>query len=103
MLSDLLKTAIKVKDDVTKLCDDVVKKLDRRTEIENHKEKIGKDFEVAVPIYKNTPGEVYSDEDREMKYPARAMNREAHFERGAIVRVVHAGPAMLFVEESPLD
>ncbi len=100
MIENIFKNAIKVKNEVSDFCDKMVKKLDTRQVIENHKATIGKTFEVAVPIYKNTPGEVFADESRELKLPARAMDREAHYELGSKVRVVHAGPAMLFVEDA---
>ena len=98
MLDSILKAASKLKEEADELYDNVSKKLDTRKKIDNHKDLIGKEFEVAVPIYKASAGAVFADHKKGEKYPARAMDRESHYEAGTLVKVVHAGKSMLFVE-----
>lgn len=100
MIDSILKAANKIKEEASEICDNVTKKLDTRKEIDNYKGLKNKEFEVAVPIYKASAGAVFSDEEKHDKYPARAMDRESHYEVGTIVKVVHAGKSMLFVEEA---
>ena len=63
MIDSILKAANKIKEEASELCDNVTKKLDSRKEIGNYKDLNGKEFEVAVPIYKASAGAVFADEE----------------------------------------
>ena len=100
MLESIYKAAKKVKEEAEDFYENLSKKIDTRKEIEGYKALTGKEFEVAVPIYKASAGAIFADDGKENKYPARAMDRESYYEIGTRVKVVHAGKYMLFVEEA---
>lgn len=100
MLESIFKAGKKLKEEAEDFYENLSKRIDTRKEIDDYKSLNGREFEVAVPIYKTSAGAVFSDEDKEMKYPARAMDRESYYEMGTRVKVVHAGKHMLFVEEA---
>ena len=99
MIDSILKAAKKVKDEATEMCSNLSQKMETKDEIENYKSLAGKEFVVALPLYKTSAGSVYADDKKEKTYPARAMDRVSHIEKDSLVRVIHAGRSMLFVEE----
>lgn len=99
MIDSFFKAAKKVKEEADEFYDNFSKKVETKNEIDNYKSLKGKEFVVALPIYKSSPGKIFRDEKKEQTYPARAMDRKSHIEKDQVVKVVHAGRSMLFVEE----
>lgn len=99
MIDSILKAAKKVKDEASEMCSNLSKKVETKKEIPNYKSLNGKEFLVALPLYKSSTGTVFADDKKEKTYPARAMDRQAYIEKDCLVKVVHAGKSVLFVEE----